>query len=146
MIPTSLDQVTEFHPDSPNICSRFRSRLPKSVSINKRGDPLRTPGNLKFDGKTSWFSFKKLFDSYRSVYNWCDQECRDYLTWSLEGKALDYFTIATRMGEDYSFDEILKKLESRFGSCDLTETTRVHFQNASQKNEESLEDWADRVM
>ena len=87
-----------------------------------------------------------MFESYRSVFNWGEQECKDYLTWSLEGKALDFFTITIRMDEEFTFKEILKKLESRFGSVELIETARVNFQQASQHSEETLEDWAERVM
>ena len=66
--------------------------------------------------------------------------------WSLEGKALDFFTIKTTDIEKYSFHTIIKRLEARFGVKELTETSKVKFRQAYQKPEESLEDWADRVM
>ncbi|KAH3808449.1 hypothetical protein DPMN_136805 [Dreissena polymorpha] len=37
-------------------------------------------------------------------------------------------------------------MEGRFVAKELTETSRVKFQQAMQKAEESLEDWADRVL
>jgi len=104
------------------------------------------PKNLRCDGRTSWLSFKQKFDSYRKVYKWSDHECRDYLNWCLEGKALDYFTIETRMGESFSFRDIMRKMEGRFGSKELPETSRAKFQQATQQPGESLEDWADRVL
>ena len=76
---------------------------------------------------------------------WSETESKDYLMWSLEGKALDFFTITTDI-EKYSFRRIIKKLEARFGVKELTETSIVKFQQASQRSDESLEDWADRVM
>ena len=79
-----------------------------------------------------------MFENYRSVFDWGEQECKDYLTWSLEGKALDFFTITIKMNEEFTFEEILKKLESRFGSVELIETARVNFQEASQYSEETL--------
>ena len=112
----------------------------------RRGNPALLPKNLFFNGKTSRFSFIKMFESYRSVFNWGEQECKDYLTWSLEGKAMDFFTITIRMDEEVTLEEIIKKLESRFGSVELIETARVNFQQASQHSEETLEDWADRAM
>lgn len=112
----------------------------------RRGDPKRLPKNLRFDGKSSWLSFKQKFESYKSVLQWDDSECRDYLNWALEGKALDFFTITTRMGEHYSYRQIMKKLENRFGSKELTETARAKFQQSFQQSDESLEDWADRVL
>lgn len=41
---------------------------------------------------------------------------------------------------------MMKKLENRFGSKEITETARAKFQQASQQADESLEDWADRVL
>ena len=76
---------------------------------------------------------------------WSETESKDYLMWSLEGKALDFFTITSDI-ERYSFRKIIKKLEARFGVKELTETSKVKFQQASQRPDESLEDWADRVM
>lgn len=112
----------------------------------KHGNPQKHPKTLRFDGKTNWLSFKKKFESYRKVMNWTETESKDYLMWSLEGKALDYFTITTPEIEDYSFRRIMKKLESRFGVKELAETSKTKFRQAYQKQEESLEDWADRVM
>lgn len=40
----------------------------------------------------------------------------------------------------------MRKLEKRFGFKELPETAQVQFQNARQALEESLEDWADRVL
>lgn len=101
---------------------------------------------MRFDGSTSWMSFKQKFESYRSVLNWSDSECRDYLNWSLEGKALDFFTITTSLGEHLSYHKIMEKFENRFGSKELTETSRAKFQQSFQRHDESLEDWADRVL
>ena len=76
---------------------------------------------------------------------WSETESKDYLMWSLEGKALDFTTITSDI-EKYSFWRIIKKLEARFGVKELTETSKVKFQQASQGPDESLEDWSDRVM
>ena len=111
----------------------------------QHGNPRKHPKALRFDGKTNWLSFKKKFNSYRKVMKWSETEIKDYLMWSLEGKALDFFTITSDI-EKYSFRRIIKKLEARFGVKELTETSKVKFQQASQRPDESLEDWADRVM
>ncbi|KAH3893647.1 hypothetical protein DPMN_017796 [Dreissena polymorpha] len=112
----------------------------------KRGNPDKLPKNLRYDGKSYWLSFKQKFDSYRSVNSWTDSECRDYLNWCLEGKALDFFTITTQMGDMFSFSKIMMKMEARFGAKELSETARVKFQQATRNAGESLEDWADRVL
>ncbi|KAH3871583.1 hypothetical protein DPMN_034788 [Dreissena polymorpha] len=54
----------------------------------KRGMPRHQPNNLRYDGCTNWLSFKQKFESYCAVNRWSDSECRDYLNWCLEGKAL----------------------------------------------------------
>ncbi|KAH3814715.1 hypothetical protein DPMN_143224 [Dreissena polymorpha] len=110
------------------------------------GNSKRLPKNLRFDGKGSWLAFKQKFESYRRVGKWTDGESRDYLNWCLDGKALDFFAISTQMGENYSFKKIMRKLEGRFGAKELPETSRAKFQQESQKADEALEDWADRVL
>ena len=112
---------------------------------HRHGNPRKHPKGLRFDGKSNWRSFKKKFDSYRKVMNWSDTQCKDYLIWSLEDKALDFFTVSVDF-ERYSFMKIMKKLEKRFGVKELKETSKVKFDQAQQGSEESLEDWADRVM
>ena len=39
---------------------------------------------------------------------WSETESKDYLMWSLEGKALDFFIITTTDIEKYSFYRIIK--------------------------------------
>ena len=89
--------------------------------------------------------FKKRFDSYRKVMKWTDTQCKDYLIWSLEDKALDFFAMSIDI-KRHSFSKIMKKFEKRFGVHELTETSKVKFEQAHQEPEESIEDWADRVM
>lgn len=78
--------------------------------------------------------------------NWTDMESKDYLLWCLEGKALDFYTLTISGNKSISFRKIMKKLEARFGAKELMETSQVKFRQAYQLPEESLEDWADRVM
>ena len=120
-----------------------------SVEIQENmphGNPRKHPKALRFEGKTNWLSFKRKFDSYRKVMRWSEEESKDYLMWSLEGKALDFLTITKIDLEKYSFRRIMKKLETRFGVKELTEISKAKFRQAFQKQDESLEDWADRVM
>ena len=77
---------------------------------------------------------------------WSEKESKHYLMWSLEGKALDFLTITKIDLEKYSFRKIMKKLETRFGVKELTETSKAKFRQAFQKQDKPLEDWADRVM
>ena len=71
-------------------------------------------------------------------------ECLDYLTWSLEGKALDYITHAMK-SEKFTYKTMMKKLEGRFGSYEMTDTARMKFTQATQNVGEGLDTWSDRV-
>ena len=131
------------HRHSPHSDSDTDSSVDR---CSRHGNPRKHPKTLRFDGKTNWLSFKKKFDSYRKVMRWSEEESKDYLMWSLEGKALDFLTITKIDLEKYSFRRIMKKLETRFGVKELTETSKAKFRQAFQKQDESLEDWADHVM
>ena len=131
------------HRHSPHSDSDTDSSVDRCL---RHGNPRKHPKALRFDGKTNWLSFKGKFDSYRKVMKWTEEESKDYLMWSLEGKALDFLTITKIDLEKYSFRRIMKKLETRFGVKELTETSKAKFRQAFQKQDESLEDWADRVM
>ena len=132
------------HCHSPHSDSDIDSSVDRYTP--KHENPRKHPKALRFDGKTNWLSFKRKFDSYRKVMRWSEEESKDYLMWSLEGKALDFLTITKIDLEKYSFRRIMKKLETRFGVKELTETSKAKFRQAFQKQDESLEDWADRVM
>ena len=77
---------------------------------------------------------------------WSAEESKDYPMWSLEGKALDFLTITKIELEKYFLRKIMTKLETRFGVKKLTETSKAKFRQAFQKQNESLEVWADHVM
>ena len=131
------------HHHSPHSDSDTDSSVDR---CSRHGNPRKHPKALSFDGKTNWLSFKKKFDSYRKVMRWSEEESKDYLMWSLEGKALDFLTITKIDLEKCYFRRIMKKLETRFGVKELTETLKAKFRQTFQKQDESLEDWADRVM
>ena len=141
---TRSKKTKRSHHHSPHSDSDTDSSVDRYTP--RHGNPRKHPKALRFDGKTNWLSFKKKFDSYRKVMRWSEEESKDYLIWSLEGKALDFITITKIDLEKYSFRKIMKKLETRFGVKELTETSKAKFRQAFQKQDESLEDWADRVM
>ena len=146
---TRKHRVSRSHRNSRHHHSRYAYSSDDSVNRRytvKHGDPRKHPKALKYDGKSKFLSFKRKFDSYRNVMEWKDEECKDYLMWSLEGKAIDFFTISTSDKEHYSYRKIMRKLEARFGTQELTETSKAKFRQASQRQDESLDDWADRVM
>ncbi|KAH3818591.1 hypothetical protein DPMN_120313 [Dreissena polymorpha] len=126
---------------------RRKDRSPSNErSPVRRGNPKDLPKNLKYDGSTRWLSFRQKFESYRTVNKWSASESLDYLNWCLEGKALDFFSIHRQQGPNISFIDMMAKLECRFGAKESPETSKAKFQQATQNQNESLEDWADRVL
>lgn len=49
-------------------------------------------------------------------------------------------------GQDENYADLVRKFEKRFGYQDLPETLQMQFLGARQKSNESIEDWADRVL
>ncbi|VDI13790.1 Hypothetical predicted protein [Mytilus galloprovincialis] len=56
------------------------------------------------------------------------------------------YEMACKRDREVSYRELVEKLHKRFGFKALPETAQVQFNNARQAPEESLEDWADRVL
>ena len=44
------------------------------------------------------------------------------------------------------FQDIMQRLEKRFGFAEITETAQIKLHSLSQKAEESIEEWAGRVL
>lgn len=61
----------------------------------------------------------------------------------MEGKASEYYALIVERNRNVEYGDLVRK---RFGFKELPETAQVQFQNARQALEESLEDWADRVL
>ena len=79
-------------------------------------------------------------------YGWNDDICLLALNVSVEGPALRYFHILSSRGERMTFVEIASRFEQRFGKGTLQATSQVEFSFMTQEIDESLEQWADRVI
>ena len=105
------------------------------------------PKTLKHEGKSDqWMGFKLKFMWYFQLRNWTPKECRDYLCLGLEGKAREYYATLMVRDPNIGFLEIMNKLEKRFGSVPMPETAQEQLNNLRQKQDETLEEWADRVL
>ncbi|XP_060590295.1 uncharacterized protein LOC132745399 [Ruditapes philippinarum] len=108
--------------------------------------PRYIPKSISYDGKSNFAAFKMKFEQYVKAYSLTEEECKNCLCWCLTGKAAEYFTLTMEVNNSLSYRQLIKKLEQRFGSRELAETANVRFQQACQGLDESLEDWADRVL
>jgi hypothetical protein len=134
-------------PHSPS--PKPRSPSPKQSSAKaervKRDLFKFIPKTLTFDGTGNWLAFKRKFLKYTKLTEMTSEECADMLCWCLTGKAIDYYTAITERHENMPYDTLLVKLDGRYGDCELVETAQLKFRQALQKQDESIEDWADRL-
>jgi hypothetical protein len=47
---------------------------------------------------------------------------------------------------DLDYDQLIEKMERRFGYQELPETAMIKFSNAGQEKNELLDEWADRIL
>ncbi|VDI17299.1 Hypothetical predicted protein [Mytilus galloprovincialis] len=104
------------------------------------------PKNLKYTGKGNWKAFYTKFTGYAEAAGWTDKQKREQLCWCLEDKASDFYTVLLESNKDIAFSAVVTKMVKRFGFQEPQETSQIQFQTITQKTEESLADWADRVL
>ena len=121
--------------------------MSKKKKKSQKKSAIRTlPKQLQYDGKSNWLPFKHRFTKYAESSDWTAEECLDCLIWCLTGKAADFCATEMERTKHLSYRKLLKKLDERFGDRELPASAQVQFQQATQKKDESLEDWADRVL
>ena len=84
--------------------------------------------SLKYTGQTSWKAFYTKFNGYARQSGWTEDQKRDQLCWSLDGKAIEYFTILLDGNPNISYADTVARLEKRFGFLDLPATLMLQFQ------------------
>ncbi|XP_052775282.1 uncharacterized protein LOC128213533 [Mya arenaria] len=120
-----------------------RGRPGSQRPLSKVSNPPRT---LHYDGKTNWAAFSTKFGKYAKASQLSSEECKDTLCWCLEGKASEYYALVMEQSPDFEFYDLMQRFEKQFGLKELLETAAIRFDNARQFPEESLDDWADRVL
>ena len=63
----------------------------------------------------------------------------------LKGKASKFCSSLLKTNDDLTYKQLLRKLGDRFGDLNFGAAAHAQFNQAVQKKDESLEDWADRV-
>ena len=99
---------------------------------------------LAVEWKENWYAFKQKFLGYVELQELTPQERIDCLCLSLKDKAAEYFVLVSETNA-LSYDQLLSKLERRFGDTELPAAALVRFQKATQSESEDLENWSDRV-
>ena len=102
--------------------------------------------SLRYNGSLEWGLFYAKFRTLARYYGWNDDDYLLALSVSVEGPALRYFHILSSRGERMTFVEIASRFEQRFGKGILQAASQVDFISMTQEIDESLEQWADRVI
>ena len=104
------------------------------------------PKSLQYDGKDNWDAFSVKFRQYAEVHDWTPRNCKDQLCFCLKGKASEFYATMIKRDATITYEELMQKLQKRFGIKEIPETARVKFNSLKQAQDESIEDWADRVL
>ena len=115
-----------------------------SGAASLRGHPKERPKDCSFDGKSSWVGFRRKFNSYKDILGWSEDRAKDFLEWSMTGAAQDFFVMKLGNG-GRSLKEMMGVLEQRYGVNELEDSARARLETSYQREEEPLEEWADRV-
>ncbi|GFN87956.1 hypothetical protein PoB_001446200 [Plakobranchus ocellatus] len=106
---------------------------------------IQPPKSLIYSGESSWAAFEMKFKRFVREQMFSEKEAKDYLCWVLVDRAADYYTLMMREDRHMPLRQLMKRMEQRFASKHLRETALIRFQNAKQRIEESIEDWAERL-
>lgn len=126
--------------------SQFPSLIPPGTRNSmSRNIPAEVKW-MKYNGDVEWGPFYSKFSTIAEYHQWSDPDRLFALSLTLEGAALKYFDILRRRGAMLSFREVVLRMEERFGKSSLRAASQLEFSSIAQKPEETIEQWADRVM
>ncbi|GFO46659.1 hypothetical protein PoB_007316400 [Plakobranchus ocellatus] len=106
---------------------------------------IQPPKSLIYSGESSWAAFEMKFKRFVREQMFSEKDSKDYLCWVLVDRAADYYTLMMREDRHMPLRQLMKRMEQRFASKHLRETALILFQDAKQRIEESIEDWAERL-
>ncbi|XP_052777982.1 uncharacterized protein LOC128215323 [Mya arenaria] len=116
----------------------------KLGALTVQGQALNSK-DLRYDGKTSWLAFRKKFEMCADYNIWTETERLQRLVWSLTGKAGEFYAIYSEV-VTFTYATLKTRLGERFGTREVIEMSKVMFRQALQAPDETLEDWADRLL
>lgn len=93
-----------------------------------------------YDGKTSWANYLKQFEAAARTNGWNNAEKASALTVALRGDAVNILQ-AIRPEEEMDYEQLVKRLEMRYGHAHLEEVYHTQLKNRCQKSGESLQEF-----
>ncbi|KAK7793990.1 hypothetical protein R5R35_003954 [Gryllus longicercus] len=92
-----------------------------------------------FDGTSSWPNYLKQFKAAATANGWSGTDCATALILSLRGNAVDVLETIP-IEEQANFEQIVKRLETRYGQKHLEDVYFTMLKNRAQKPGESLQE------
>lgn len=108
-----------------------------------RGPPAGKLG--QYDGKQDWHPFEVQFERASRRYGWTEMEQLDRLVEALRDKALKFFSEQPASVAD-NYTLLKERMQRRFGKKDAPITVRRNLQELRQREEEELEEFAERAL
>jgi len=97
-----------------------------------------------YDENNDWKSYYLQFEDTANRFEWNEEQKLDNCLLCLRGKALKFFSTRPVSIQKY-FDQLMEKMNQRFGKKDLTHSIRRELQEVKQNLDESIEEYAERV-
>ena len=149
----SRPSPTSYHPDSRAYPYRQSSTR---WSPGAYRPPDRTPAHslryrsipksMTFNGSGSWQAFYSKFKAFADQVAWSCAQRKNELHWCLEGHASVFFSNLLDREPLLEFDELVARLENRYGCIVPPQAVQMQLASARQGKEEHIRDWADRVL
>ena len=127
-----------------------RSQAARRVASNSSPAPSHPqsslPKSISFDGKGNWHAYYGKFTAFADENGWSPQKRKNQMWWSMQGVSSDYYSTLLGRNPNLSYAELILLMERRFGAHDPPEVAQMEFARAHQLPEETIRDWADRVV
>ena len=148
MISTGGEHTVVEHLKASVGAARKTPNPKRTEATNVRDIPRssQAPKMQTFGGKPGeWESFIFHFKRVASFNHWSDKEKRDQLLACLRGKAVSFIQSKSKR-TCQSYDGLKKTLDDDYGVQELPSTARQQLGSIRQEENESIEEFADRVL
>jgi hypothetical protein len=123
-----------------------KKQMEQVKAIAERGGRTTVSGNTAqaptFDGKTSWSTFRRQFETVAEHNMWSDREKSTFLITALKGRAAD---VLAGIPINTPYEDTLQTLEDQFGDQHFAAAYRCQLTTRRQKAGESLQEFATAI-
>ena len=106
----------------------------------------QTPKLPYYDGKLKWKTFLNTFDLHSQAHHWDDNTKFNAIQLCFRDKAVDYLRSQQRLGKCVNYRGLVSQMEKRFEKQQDPFVKRSEFYSMTQEAEDSIEEWADKVL